>query len=227
MSHSADAATISVGNHSFESDVIPRDGNTGTVATPGDDFNADIVPTTWIGFDDGRGGTEGNRGLVSHANDSFFNASLTNTPDADANDQSFFTAARDIYQVLGDTLAANTQYTLTIDIGDRDVANVGGNPGTPVVNLGYGATAGTNNLLVMNQGNQPTQVNGGWVTWTGTFTTDAAPAGLGQALRIDLTTGENVGWFDNVRVDAVAVPEPSSSILIGLGGLTLILRRRK
>jgi len=33
--------------------------------------------------------------------------------------------------------------------------------------------------------------------------------------------------IDNVRLDLVAVPEPSSAALLGLGGLALLLRRRK
>ncbi|MCP5535968.1 MAG: sulfatase-like hydrolase/transferase [Akkermansiaceae bacterium] len=193
-------AGITIQNHSFESDIIARDGNTATVASPGDDYNNSIVPTGWIGFDDGRGGTAGNRGIVSHAGDSFFHASLTNTPDTDANDQSFFTAARDIYQVLSTTLAPNTTYTLTVDIGDRDLSNSGGDPGSPIVHLGYGSATGQNILLTLDQASQPAQVNGNWVTWTAQITTGEAPAGEGQPLRIELTNGASVGWFDNVRL---------------------------
>ncbi|MFC4993806.1 PEP-CTERM sorting domain-containing protein [Rubritalea tangerina] len=39
--------------------------------------------------------------------------------------------------------------------------------------------------------------------------------------------GANDWYADNVVLDVVAVPEPSSTALIGLGGLALILRRRK
>ncbi len=40
------------------------------------------------------------------------------------------------------------------------------------------------------------------------------------------TNGPQV-LIDNVRLDLVQVPEPSSTALLGLGGLALILRRRK
>lgn len=44
-----------------------------------------------------------------------------------------------------------------------------------------------------------------------------------------LHTGTNGNGFDNLSVDltTAAVPEPSSAALLGLGGLALILRRRK
>ena len=203
LTSAAVAAPISIVNHSFEANVISRDGNTATVKSSSDDFHIDLIPTGWTGFDDGRGGTGGNRGVVSHASDSYFNGSLTNTPDTDANDQSLFTAARDVYQVLSTNLAANTTYTLTVDIGDRILSNEGGNPGTPVVKLGYGATLGSQVVLELNQSNQASRLDGKWVTWTGQFTTGENPAGIGQALRIELTTGENVDWFDNVRLDEI------------------------
>ena len=49
----------------------------------------------------------------------------------------------------------------------------------------------------------------------------------------DLTGGKNVGqstndaYSDNLNLTITAVPEPSSAALLGLGGLALILRRRK
>ncbi len=218
------AAPIAISNHSFEADVQPRDGDTGTVGSGTDDFNMDIIPSSWLGFDDGRGAMEGNRGLVSTATDSFFNSSLSVTPDADANDQCFFTAARDIYQVLPTTLQANMIYTLSINIGDRNVANVGGNPGTPVINFGTGSTPGAA-ILSSTTTSEPTQVDGGWVTWTYTYATDASTTGIGQPLRIELTTGENVGWFDAVTLDVI--PEPATFGMVAVFGGGILFVRRK
>ncbi len=206
LPYPATATPIAIQNHSFETDVIPRDGNTGTVGDGTDDFDASIVPAAWTSFDDGRGDPDGaatwRRGIVSTAPDSFFSASLAATPDTDANDQTFYTAAGDICQVLSATLQADTAYTLTVDIGDRDAAGAGGEVGTLEINLGTGATPGQNILATLTNTGSPATVNGGWVTWTLEFTTTTATPGLGDPLRIELTTNTNVGWFDNVRLEA-------------------------
>ena len=34
-------------------------------------------------------------------------------------------------------------------------------------------------------------------------------------------------YFDNVRISETIIPEPSLSVLLGLTGLTLLLRRRR
>ncbi|MGB0993073.1 MAG: PEP-CTERM sorting domain-containing protein [Akkermansiaceae bacterium] len=56
---------------------------------------------------------------------------------------------------------------------------------------------------------------------TGTVDTDSP-----IALLVIQRTGGQVR-IDNVRLDLVQVPEPSSAALLGLGGLALILRRKK
>jgi hypothetical protein len=43
----------------------------------------------------------------------------------------------------------------------------------------------------------------------------------------DSPAGDNTVNYSNIVVDAVAVPEPSSTALLGLGGLALLLRRRR
>lgn len=216
---SAYAAPVAITNHSFEADDVSGLNN---------QWNDNIVPTGWSEYDDGRNdAVAGNsRGLAYHGpGPSFFAPTLGQNDGS----QSFFTAQRDILQVLGETLQANTTYTLTVAIGDRaPVAGINpaaGAPGTPEVNLGYGSTGGDNILLTLEANTQPVQVDGGWVEWSGTFTTGATPVGEGQVLRIELTNGTNVGWFDNVRLDASPVPEPGSLALLGLGGLALLRRR--
>ena len=190
---------IAIANHSFEADDVSRLPN---------NLHMDIVPTDWSGFDDGRNNAaSGNkRGLVSHAPGSVVNPSLGVTPDPTDADQSFFTVQRDLYQVLPATLIANSVYTLTVDIGDRDYSESGGNPGTPVIRLGTGTTPGTG-LLTPSARKVPPQIDGGWVTWSFTYVTSATTPGLGERLRIELTNGTKVGWFDNVRLSVTKSSE--------------------
>jgi hypothetical protein len=55
----------------------------------------------------------------------------------------------------------------------------------------------------------------------------AGHANLGQDIQIRFSATDIQPHFDNVNLDFVAVPEPSTTALLGLGGLALILRRRK
>jgi hypothetical protein len=134
------------------------------------------------------------------------------------------------YQVLSAPLAANTTYTLTVDVGK---VYGSGYPFGGTIGLGYGITQGLN-FLTAATSNTPTPSVGNWATWTETFVTTSSPAGLGQALRIELraTSGSSQTLFDNVRLDAVTapIPEPSTLVLLGAGLLGLLAyawRKRK
>ena len=190
---------IGIVNHSFEDDVLPRDGDPATKETGRDDYDKSMIPSGWEGFDDGDGGTEGARGVLSTAEDSFFRELLAATPDADENDQVYYSAARDIYQVLPDTLEANSTYVLTVDIGDREETGKGGSPGNPGFRLGFGSAPGEGLLKAVSV-DRPDQEDGLWVSWSATFKTASAPEGLGQPLRIELTSGSQVATFDCVRL---------------------------
>ncbi len=217
VSAGAYAGTIGITNHSFEDDVIPRDGNTATQNADGsDDWHRFLTPTGWL-----LSGTE-NRGVASTATDSFFGASLAVTPDADANDQAVFLAdSTSFYQVLTGTLQANSTYTLMVDVGDRST-----DPGTgnPSIALGTGTTMGSN-LLTPATSDTTAPALGEWTTWTVTYTTDASPTGLGDPLRIDLFATSAAGWFDNVRLEVV--PEPATMSLLALGGIAMLRRHKK
>jgi hypothetical protein len=149
-------------------------------------------------------------------------------------------ASESIYQVLSDTLAANTTYTLTIQAIDRTdltfqdgelrlgyAGTDDGSTGDMIANDFYGE-----NLLSPTAVFNPNPVNGaaaddGWEDWSYTFVTGASPAGLGEALRVEIVGSGVQSTYDNISLTAVAVPEPSTTALLGLGGLALILRRRK
>mgnify|MGYP001023921038 CR=1 FL=1 len=135
----------------------------------------------------------------------------------------------DISILLSDTVGANTTYSLSVEFGDRS----GLNNGNPSLRLGFGSTPGAN-YLTPTISVTPATIDNGWVTWTQTFTTGAAPVGLGQALRIELVN-QGIGTpglgnvqmiSDNLKLTAEAIPEPSTALLGGLGLLALLRRRR-
>ena len=150
-------------------------------------------------------------------------------------------SSESIYQVLAATLAANTTYTFSIQAIDRSNLNFQSSE----LRLGYvsGVDDGTTGDTITNDFfgeflltptvlNNTTPVNGagasdGIENWVSTFTTGASPAGLGQSLRIEIVGSGVQSLYDNVSLTYETVPEPSTTALLGLGGLALILRRRK
>lgn len=190
---------IAVENPGFEADELPRDGDSATKHSGADDYDKDMVPSGWRGFDDGDGGTGGVRGILSTAADSYFHRSLAATPEDDANDQVFYSAARDIYQVLEEPVRPDSTYVLRVDIGDRRAAGGEGAAGNPGIRLGVGDTPGEG-LLQPSSTDFPTQADGGWVTWTAIYVTGPEGETGSGPLRIELTSGSRVGWFDRVRL---------------------------
>ena len=152
--------------------------------------------------------------------------SIAPTPDPGDNDRMRWSNGGIVYsyQVLSgpnSTLAANTTYTLSVDLGDRNDTPFGGAD----IRLGTGSTMGAN-LLTPTSSLTSVPPDGGWTLWTFVYTTGAAPANLNEALRIELKSLGVQTQFDNVRLDAVPVPEPNSAILLALGCVALGLCRR-
>ncbi|BCX48665.1 hypothetical protein HAHE_25730 [Haloferula helveola] len=191
---------VLIANASFEDDVIARDGSVATKDHTKDDYDKDMVPSGWRRFSDGEGNPDLAGGIISLAPDSFFSQVLAPTPDSDANDQTFYSAERDIYQVLGEPLKANSTYVLSVDIGDwRAAAGYAGEPGNPGFGLGVGEKPGEA-LLNPETTDFPPQIDGRWVRWSATFLTGDDPQGEGLPLRIELTSGRRMAWFDRVRL---------------------------
>jgi len=126
-----------------------------------------------------------------------------------------------ISQTLPSLLTVNTSYTLQVDVGDRlDLPFPG-----YAVQLFAGST-----LLAQESSLVP---NNGFLTSTVSFTALPGNVAIGQAIQIRLVSNGVQVNFDNVRLDATAVPAaiplPASAAIWGLGtlGLGLIYRRRK
>ena len=150
----------------------------------------------------------------------------------DTNNSWIYSNGYDFSILLGDDLAANTTYVLSIEVGKR-IDHPSLTDGNPALRLGFGSTPGAS-YLTPTVSLTPVTVNGGWVTWSLTYTTGAAPVGLGQDLRIDIVN-QGIGTpglgnaqliVDNLILTAEAIPEPSTALLGGLGMLALLRRRR-
>ncbi len=135
-----------------------------------------------------------------------------------------------VQQLLGITLADNTKYTLTVDVGNDAAGGA-----FPTTTDGIGGDARARLLVngattampgfVSSTASVPT--DGTFATWTITWQTYGSEPLAGSDLTIDLskgTTGGNL-WFDNVAL-TVAVPEPTSMCVFAGAIGALAMRRR-
>ena len=216
----AHAKSITVLNHSFEAPFVPMDGNSLTTGF-GDDFLGG-APPDWSVFNS----IPNSYGVLTRVLDSFFHDKVTATPDPSDNEQLHWANRPDsfIYQILPATLLENTTYTLTVDLGQR--TDSGFENGTQI-RLGYGAAPGVS-ILTPQLAMAFIPPDGGWVTWESVFQTGPTPSGLGEPLRIELISGGQEALFDNVRLEAIAIGEPSTFALsaLGLFGICLLCRSR-
>ena len=142
-------------------------------------------------------------------------------------------------QVLTETLATGMTYTLTVEVGNAlgylwsgySVQLLAG--GTPQATGDGTSRTGevTGGFLLAQDNNSLTIVEDTFEMSTVTYTYDPAHSlYLGDPLQIRLlcnfeTTDYEEAHFDDVRLDAT--PEPATMALLGLGGLSLLLRRKR
>jgi hypothetical protein len=133
------------------------------------------------------------------------------------------------------TIAANTTYTLTVSEGNRG----GGFAQTSgfTIALAFGSAANSSLTSPSSWGSSlhtdfaGSPAVGTYADFTTSFSTGAADPSIGQSLFIllgsDTFAGNNPIDFDNVRLDASPVPEPAVLSLASIGGLAVLLMRRR
>lgn len=211
VSTQAQAGAIIVNNFSFEDDVAPVGG---IVTTP---------PSSWVPFNQAGGQDIGSQNATS----GMFSVNNPLAAPAEGNQFTYINmfdpnVTGGLYQDLG-ALLPNTLYTLTVAIGSRgDRIN---SPGIISLINGFDFSG-----IVLAQGGGIPSLQNSWQDYTITFTTGAIVSdnliislgvlGNGTTIQAD---------FDNVRLDATAVPEPSTLALGLLGSLAMLhlARRRK
>jgi hypothetical protein len=111
-----------------------------------------------------------------------------------------------ISQVLSEVLMPNFEYSLYVDIGNR--------LGSPFLGYRIGLFAGGNLLVINNSSVIP--IDGGFATAKISYFASTFDPNLGKNLEIRLTSTPSQTFegrqvqFDNVRLSAEAVPEPST-----------------
>lgn len=186
---SAGATAINVNNHSFEASVLAKGTNNvgivGWVNSTGGAFHPNIGPT----------------GSFSNPVPDGVNTAWLNGGSAT--------------QQLAATLAADTTYTLMVEVGDRR-DNVF--PGYSVALLAGGTVLASESAL---------KPNDGFLTSVVSYTTAGSSPLFGRPLAIRLTANATQVNFDNVRLDASpvsAVPEPGIWALL-MAGIGVVARR--
>jgi len=116
-----------------------------------------------------------------------------------------------IYQILGETFVEGLTYTLSVWVGQPWAGYASG------WSLYFTGEDHTNNLIATS-GQAPLN----WQQVSLAYTATAADAG--KKIGIKMWSNDEVS-FDDVTLDAV--PEPATMALLGLGGLSLVLGRKR
>jgi hypothetical protein len=123
-----------------------------------------------------------------------------------------YSNGKSISQILQDVLTADMEYTLQVDLGKHQLD-------LPA----YKVQLYAGNLLLAEDNNSLAPTDGQFLTATLSYTALSGNSNLGAALEIRLVDASGISWtqinWDNVRLDATAVPEPSTITLFTMAGL--------
>jgi hypothetical protein len=221
---SAHGASVVINNHSFETPTLADGANTNSGAGTGVFHSWNYVVQNGASFEDfgiensGGGAYTGAAGGGTPSGADGINVGYLNQDNS-----GLFTG---IFQNVG-SLQANTQYTMTIAIGQR-LDRTNGSIEFGLYNAATGATDiwGVGTALVTDT--EVSTVAGSFQDFAVTFTTGATVSNDLYVAARYTETGANLiqASLDNVRLDATVVPEPSAALLGGLGVLAMLRRRR-
>lgn len=221
LATSANAASVLITNHSFETPTLAADTNSGLAAKPGGVFNG------W-GYFMSTGSSFQDFGIENPNGAAYTGANGSGTPSgADGVNVTFLNqgiggGVINIFQDVG-TLLPNTQYTLTVAIGQR-LDRVNGSATIGLINAAFGEGNAWANGTLLNSTLAVSSVSGSFQDFTTTFTTGATVSGnlyVGAQYVGDGTIQASV---DNFRLDAI--PEPTAAALLAFGALGALRRRR-
>ncbi|RYG44142.1 PEP-CTERM sorting domain-containing protein [bacterium] len=218
---SANAASVLITNHSFESPTLADDNNAGLADRPGGFFNGwGYFMTSGSSFQD--------FGIENVSGGAYTGAAGSGTPfGGDGTNVAFLNQGItggliNIFQDVG-TLLPNTQYTLTVAIGQR-LDRINGSATIGLINAAFGEDNAWADGILLNSTTAVSSVSGSFEDFTTTFTTGSTVSGnlyIGAQYVGDGTIQASV---DNFRLEAI--PEPSAAALLAFGVLGVLRRRR-
>lgn len=218
----AQGASVLINNHSFETPTLSDVANVNSGAGTGVFNGWNFVTQAGASFEDfgienpGGGAYTGAGGNGTPSGADGINVAYLNQDNS-----GLFTG---IFQNVG-SLQANTEYTMTIAIGQR-LDRVNGSVEFGLYNATTGATDIWATGTALSTATNVSTTAGSFQDFSVTFTTGATVSNdLYVAARFTETSANLIqASLDNVRLNAI--PEPSAAILGGLGVLGLLRRRR-